>query len=235
MSDNDNVIPEDKIREAHAKCMQDPALARYFDDAPPGARQYIALMFYCTVFQDEVDDEKCALYQSEVEEDLSKEDLLYLATHDRNPESKAHFRELYVELVSAEQAAEGDDSDFDGGAAPAATFDTRNLEQAISGVQKEVHQVRRLVAEQVTREDTAPGALTLGTLSLLLLIAATLTPDLSKTIVISLVFVASVLGLCASVRESREFKPARIGGAILAGLSLLGGLGMLFMIGLARG
>ncbi len=36
MSDND-VIPEDKIREAHAKCMQDPALAKYFNDAPPGA------------------------------------------------------------------------------------------------------------------------------------------------------------------------------------------------------
>lgn len=104
MSDND-VIPEDKIREAHAKCMQDPALAKYFNDAPPGAKQYIALMFYCTVFEDELDDAKCELYQGEVEEDLTKDDLLYLATNARNLESRAHFRELYVEKANAEQAA----------------------------------------------------------------------------------------------------------------------------------
>lgn len=232
MSENDNVIPEDKIREAHARCMQDPALAKYFDEAPPGARQYIALMFYCTVFQDEVDDDKCALYQAEVEEDLTKEDLLYLATHERNLESKSHFRELYVDLVNAEQAAEQAAA---GGPDKPVVLDTERLERTIAGVQKEVLQVRRLVAEQVTREDAAPGALTLGSLALLLLIVATLTPDLAKTVVISFVLAASVLGLCASVRETREFKPARIGGAILAGLSLLGSLGMLFLIGLARG
>ena len=232
MDENDKVIPEDKIRAAHAKCMQDPALAKYFDDAPQGARQYIALMFYCTVYQDELSDEACALYQSEVEEELTKEDLLYLATHERNPESKAHFRELYVEMVNAERAAEKADPAFSG---TAASFDTRTLERMVVDLQKELHQVRRLVAEQVTREGTAPGALTLGTISLLLLIAATQTPDLAKMIVVSFVFVASALALCASVRESREFKPARIGGAILAGLSLSGALGMLFMIGLARG
>ena len=232
MSENDNVIPEEKIREAHARCMQDPALAKYFDEAPPGARQYIALMFYCTVFQNEVDDDTCALYQAEVEEDLSKEDLLYLATHERNLESKSHFRELYVEMVNAEKA---DESSVREAAAVAPPIDYERLERSVAGVQKEVLQVRRLVAEQVTREDTAPGALTLGSLSLLLLVAATLTPDLTKTIVISFVLAASVLGLCASVRETREFKPARVGGAILAGVSLLGSLGMLFMIGLARG
>ena len=231
MSENDNVIPEEKIRAAHAKCMQDPALAKYFDEAPPGARQYIALMFYCTVYQDELTDEACALYQSEVEEDLTKEDVLYLATHERNLESKSHFRELYVEMVNREQPAGKPDA----GVAAAPVLNTRGLESALADVQKEVLQVRRLVAEQVTREGTAPGALTLGAISLLLLIAATQTPDLSKTIVISFVFVASVLGLCASVRETREFRPARVGGAILSGLSLLGALGMLFLIGLARG
>ena len=227
MTVDDNVIPEEKIREAHARCMRDPALAKYFEEAPQGARQYIALMFYCTVFQNEVDDARCALYQSEVEEDLTKEDLLYLATHERNPQSKAHFRELYVEMMTAEQSGET--------AVGGVDIDYGRLERCVSGVQKEVRQLRQLVAEQVTREDTAPGALTLGTLSLLLLIAATLTPDLAKTIVISFVLAASVFGLCASVRETREFKPARVGGAILAGISLLGALGMLFMIGLARG
>ena len=97
--DTDGVIPESKIREAHAKCMEDPQLAKYFNDAPQGAKEYIALMFYCTVFQDEVDDGLYATYQKEVEEEMSREDLLYLATHDRNPQSKAHFRELLAKMA----------------------------------------------------------------------------------------------------------------------------------------
>ena len=224
-NENDAVIPEEKIREAHARCMQDPNLAKYFEEAPPGARQYIALMFYCTVFRDEVSDEQCELYQAEVEEDLTKEDLLYLATHERNLESKAHFRELYVEMSNAEQAAES-------AATPAVAFDTRNLEDAVNGVRLELQQVRKLLAEQVTRESTAPGALTLGALSLLLLVTVTVTPKPIVAILLAFSMTASMLALCASVRESREFKPARVGGAVLGGLSLLGALGMLFMMGL---
>lgn len=229
MSEND-VIPEDKIREAHAKCMQDPALAKYFDEAPPGARQYIALMFYCTVFQDEVDDAKCELYQSEVEEDLTKEDLLYLATNERNLESRAHFRELYVKMANEEQAREAEAA----AAAPVVSVDTDGVVRAVAELRAETHQVRRLVAELATRENGAPGALTLGVLSVLLLIAASVTPQLTRTVVIGFVLASSLFGLCAAVRETREFKPCRIGGAVLAGASLLGALGMLFLIGMGK-
>ena len=96
--ETDGVIPESKIREAHAKCMEDPALAKYFNDAPPGAKEYIALMFYCTVFQHEVDDAQYEVYQKEVEEGLTREDVLYLATHERNLQTKAHFRELLAQM-----------------------------------------------------------------------------------------------------------------------------------------
>lgn len=96
--EDEGVIPAAKIQKAHAVCMQDPRLAKYFNDAPYGAKQYIALMFYCTVFSEEVDDDLCAQYQQEVEEDLTCEDALYLATRDANPISKAHFRELYLAL-----------------------------------------------------------------------------------------------------------------------------------------
>ena len=229
MSDND-VIPEDKIREAHAKCMQDPALAKYFNDAPPGAKQYIALMFYCTVFADELDDAKCELYQSEVEEDLTKDDLLYLATNARNLESRAHFRELYVQMANAEQAAPGEPVV----AAPVVNVDTDGVVRAVRDVRAELQQVRRLVAEQTTREGTAPGALTLGTLSVLLLVAATVTPQLTKTVVLSFAMTASLFALCAAVRESREYKPCRIGGALLAGASLLGALFLLFLLGMEK-
>ena len=230
MSDND-VIPEDKIREAHAKCMQDPALAKYFNDAPPGAKQYIALMFYCTVFADELDDAKCELYQGEVEEDLTKDDLLYLATNARNLESRAHFRELYVEKANAEQAAVPEEGVV---AAPAVHVDVDGVIRAVRDVRTELQQVRRLVAEQTTCEGTAPGALTLGALSVLLLVAATVTPQLTKTVVLCFTMTASLFALCASVRESREYKPCRVGGAVLAGASLLGALFLLFLLGMEK-
>ncbi len=99
-----DVIPVEKIKEAHAICMRDPKLAKYFEDAPAGAREYIALMFYCTVFSDELSDDLCAKYQQEVETDLTRDDVLYLATHETNPISKTHFRELYVEMTQAEEA-----------------------------------------------------------------------------------------------------------------------------------
>ncbi len=98
-----DVIPVEKIKEAHAICMRDPKLAKYFEDAPAGAREYIALMFYCTVFSDELSDDLCAKYQQEVEADLTRDDVLYLATHETNPISKTHFRELYVEMTQAEE------------------------------------------------------------------------------------------------------------------------------------
>lgn len=103
--EDEGVIPAAKIQEAHAVCMQDPKLAKYFNDAPYGAKQYIALMFYCTVFSEEVDDDLCAKYQQEVEEDLSCEDALYLATRDANPITKAHFRELYLLLKKKDDKA----------------------------------------------------------------------------------------------------------------------------------
>ena len=98
-----DVIPVEKIKEAHAICMRDPKLAKYFEDAPAGAREYIALMFYCTVFSDELNDDLCAKYQQEVEADLTRDDVLYLATHETNPISKTHFRELYVAMTQTEE------------------------------------------------------------------------------------------------------------------------------------
>ena len=152
MSDND-VIPEDKIREAHAKCMQDPALAKYFNDAPPGAKQYIALMFYCTVFSGEVDDDLCAKYQQEVEEDLTRDDALYLATRDTNPISKAHFRQLYLELKRAEEAPEtAHQENVVEVSAPSTTVDATSLarvEQELVGLRAELLLLRRFFSKML--------------------------------------------------------------------------------------
>lgn len=157
---NDGVIPESKIREAHAKCMQDPALARYFEDAPPGAKQYIALMFYCTVFQAEVDDEKCVAYQAEVEADLTKDDLLYLATHERNLESKAHFRELYVEMVNAERSAAPAPAPSTAGDGAAVVRELVRMEAALARVEGELARCRAAIPQPAAPRGLVVAALT---------------------------------------------------------------------------
>ena len=134
--DTDGVIPESKIREAHAKCMEDPELAKYFNDAPQGAKEYIALMFYCTVFQNEVDDGLYETYQKEVEEELTREDMLYLATHDRNPQTKAHFRDLLAQVPPV-----ADD-------ASPIVFDTRRLEMAIDRIHASLQKLDQRFEEQ---------------------------------------------------------------------------------------
>ena len=215
--DTDVVIPEDKIRAAHARCMQDPALAKYFQEAPPGAKQYIALMFYCTVYQDEIDDAKCEIYQAEVEEDLTKEDLLYLATHERNPESKTHFRELYVEMVNAERAAARAVD------APVPALNTAPLERTIDALQQEVHALRRIVGAQAARPDPAPGALTLGLLAALLTGLAYV-PNVTGGLVMALSLSAALFAFSAAVRRKHEPLAPRIAGGVFAGLALLGDL-----------
>ncbi len=158
--DTDGVIPESKIREAHAKCMEDPALAKYFNDAPQGAKEYIALMFYCTVFQNEVDDRLYETYQKEVEEGLTREDILYLATHDRNPQSQAHFRDLLAahpeppKPISPLYGGFGSVPSILGEPArtPSVAVDTRRLELAIDRLQASVQRIERQLEEREKHE-----------------------------------------------------------------------------------
>ncbi len=107
-----DVIPSAKIKQAYEICMKDPKLAKYFNEAPAGARQYIALMFYCTVFNEELNDELCAKYQAEVEEELTREDVLYLAENESDPITKMHFRRLYVAMAKAEEAQKVEETSF---------------------------------------------------------------------------------------------------------------------------
>lgn len=149
--DTDGVIPESKIREAHAKCMEDPELAKYFNDAPQGAKEYIALMFYCTVFQNEVDDGLYETYQKEVEEELTREDMLYLATHDRNPQTKAHFRDLLAQVPpTAADASPAVAPASEAVSAPTTpiVFDTRRLEMAIDRIHASLQKLDQRLEEQ---------------------------------------------------------------------------------------
>lgn len=151
--DTDGVIPESKIREAHAKCMEDPQLAKYFNDAPQGAKEYIALMFYCTVFQNEVDDTLYETYQKEVEEEMSREDILYLATHDRNPQSKAHFRDLLAQMpVTPPPSVVQKSDEATSVQVQQVSIDTRRIEMTLERVQTSLLRIQTTLEEREKRE-----------------------------------------------------------------------------------
>lgn len=91
-----NVIPEEKIREACEKCMRHARYAMYFNEAPPGARQYIALVFYETIFPDDLSDELSNQCFDEVVQELGEEDLQYLIAHEKD----AHARDAFIERLA---------------------------------------------------------------------------------------------------------------------------------------
>ena len=92
--DNLPEIPQDKAQTAYETCVQDPQQMRYYANAPEGAQQYIALMFYFRVYGHELSDELQQAYLREVEPELSTADLVYLIRCERNPEVKEHLTDL---------------------------------------------------------------------------------------------------------------------------------------------
>ena len=94
--DSADIIPEAKLREACAKCMQHAKHARYFNDAPPGAKQYIALVFYETIFPDDLTEEVSDQCFREVVQELGAEDLQYLIACEKDP----HTRDVFVERLA---------------------------------------------------------------------------------------------------------------------------------------
>ena len=96
MMDKAELIPEAKLREACAKCMQHAKHARYFNEAPPGAKQYIALVFFETVFPDDLTEEVSEQCFKEVMQGLGEEDLQYLIACEKDPRT----RDVFVERLA---------------------------------------------------------------------------------------------------------------------------------------
>ena len=96
MMDKAELIPEAKLREACAKCMQHAKHARYFNEAPPGAKQYIALVFFETVFPNDLTEEVSEQCFKEMLHELNADDLLYLIAHETDPRT----RDVFVERLA---------------------------------------------------------------------------------------------------------------------------------------
>jgi hypothetical protein len=96
MMDKAELIPEAKLREACAKCMQHAKHARYFNEAPSGAKQYIALVFFETVFPNDLTEEVSEQCFKEMLHELNADDLLYLIAHEKDPRT----RDVFVERLA---------------------------------------------------------------------------------------------------------------------------------------
>lgn len=91
-----DLIPEWKVREACVKCTKNEKHARYFNNAPAGAKQYIALVFFETVFPNDLTEEVADQCFKETLQELSADDLLYLIAHERDTRT----RDVFVERLA---------------------------------------------------------------------------------------------------------------------------------------
>ena len=93
---NGDIISEEKAREAVAQCTKHVKYARYFNEAPSGAKQYIALVFYETVFPNDLSEDVSEQCFKEVLQELNPDDLLYLIAHEKD----ARTRDAFVERLA---------------------------------------------------------------------------------------------------------------------------------------
>ncbi len=96
MMEKAELIPEWKVREACAQCMKNEKHARYFNNAPAGAKQYIALVFFETVYPNDLTEEVSNQCFSEMLQELNADDLRYLITHETDPRT----RDVFVERLA---------------------------------------------------------------------------------------------------------------------------------------
>ena len=103
MMETTELMPEWKVREACEKCTKNEKHARYFNNAPAGAKQYIALVFFETVFPNDLTEEVADQCFKETLQELNADDLLYLVAHETDPRT----RDVFVERLAflREQAA----------------------------------------------------------------------------------------------------------------------------------
>ena len=147
MMDKVDIIPEWKVREACAKCTKDAKYARFFKEAPSGAQQYIALVFFETVYPDDLTEEVSDQCFKNVLQELDADDLRYLIAHETDQRTRDEFIQrlayLREEPVLKRMQAEMPTSEAGYGKSPA----PRSAERAAPPVYKFVYNARRLDRE----------------------------------------------------------------------------------------
>ena len=84
-------MEESRLFEVVERFLQNPFWAEYYDCAPSGAKEVIALEFYLSGAAEHHDSEAHAVLK-EVKANLDAEDIAYLAEHSPNHYERAYYR-----------------------------------------------------------------------------------------------------------------------------------------------
>lgn len=87
-------MEEQALQQAVETFLQNPTWAEYYDNAPSGAKEVIALEFYGSTSQDAHNDQERKDVLKEVLENLDDEDKAYLAENSPNPNERAFYRKM---------------------------------------------------------------------------------------------------------------------------------------------
>ena len=83
---------EKELQEAIERFLENPFWADYYDAAPSGAKEIIALGFYMSSSERAHNDPRAQSVLEECRAALEREDVAYLAQNSPNPYERAFYR-----------------------------------------------------------------------------------------------------------------------------------------------
>ena len=85
-------MSEKELQATIESFLENPFWAGYYDAAPSGAKEIIALGFYMSSSERAHNDPEARSVLEECREALEKEDIAYLAQNSPNPHERAFYR-----------------------------------------------------------------------------------------------------------------------------------------------
>ena len=85
-------MDEKELQESIERFLENSFWADYYDAAPSGAKEIIALGFYMSSSERAHNDPEAQTVLAECREVLEKEDIAYLAQNSPNPYERAFYR-----------------------------------------------------------------------------------------------------------------------------------------------
>lgn len=87
-------MDEKELQEAIESFLENPFWADYYDVAPSGAKEIIALGFYMSSSERAHNDPEAQTVLEECRKALEREDIAYLAQNSPNPYERAFYRKM---------------------------------------------------------------------------------------------------------------------------------------------
>lgn len=104
------MIQEERVIQAIKKfCTENDQFRDMFYQAPPVAKERLAIAFYFSTFKDQLQPEEFDEYRElreQIESTMGREDLQFMIDHIGKPESIKHYQELLDNLPPEQQGAQ---------------------------------------------------------------------------------------------------------------------------------